>query len=121
MKYCGHCGAELLDEAVICPKCGCPVGGANNMYAKSKSNSWNALAVAGFVLSFFMAIVGLILSIVACKQIRDSGEKGKGLAIAGIVISSIIMAILTFYLVCWLLIYMGFFLIFAPLFFAMFI
>ena len=23
MKYCTHCGNELLDEAVICPKCGC--------------------------------------------------------------------------------------------------
>lgn len=23
MKYCAHCGNELLDEAVICPKCGC--------------------------------------------------------------------------------------------------
>lgn len=25
MKYCKHCGAELLDEAVVCPKCGCSV------------------------------------------------------------------------------------------------
>lgn len=24
MKYCSKCGNELLDEAVICPKCGCP-------------------------------------------------------------------------------------------------
>ncbi len=23
MKYCSKCGAELLDEAVICPSCGC--------------------------------------------------------------------------------------------------
>ena len=23
MKYCAYCGNELLDEAVICPKCGC--------------------------------------------------------------------------------------------------
>lgn len=25
MKYCSKCGNELMDEAVICPKCGCPV------------------------------------------------------------------------------------------------
>ena len=25
MKYCVHCGNELLDDAVICPKCGCRV------------------------------------------------------------------------------------------------
>ncbi len=24
MKYCRFCGAELRNEAVICPKCGCP-------------------------------------------------------------------------------------------------
>ena len=23
MKYCSKCGKELLDEAVICPNCGC--------------------------------------------------------------------------------------------------
>lgn len=26
MKYCTHCGKELLDEAVICMGCGCPTG-----------------------------------------------------------------------------------------------
>ena len=117
MKYCGHCGAELLDEAVICPKCGCPVDGANNLYANSKSNSWNALAIVGFVLSFFTAIIGLILCIIAYKQVKESGEKGKGLAIAGIVISSIITAILLFYVACLLLAYLGLFLFFLPLFF----
>lgn len=23
MKYCAHCGAEIMDAAVICVKCGC--------------------------------------------------------------------------------------------------
>jgi len=25
MKYCSKCGAEILEEAVICPKCGCAI------------------------------------------------------------------------------------------------
>ncbi len=25
MKYCEKCGAEIMDEAVVCPKCGCSV------------------------------------------------------------------------------------------------
>ena len=25
MKYCSQCGAQLVDEAVVCPQCGCPV------------------------------------------------------------------------------------------------
>lgn len=23
MKYCSQCGAQLVDEAVVCPQCGC--------------------------------------------------------------------------------------------------
>lgn len=30
MKYCSKCGNELLDDAVICPKCGCAVEGMRN-------------------------------------------------------------------------------------------
>jgi len=25
MKFCSKCGKELMDEAVVCPGCGCPV------------------------------------------------------------------------------------------------
>lgn len=28
MKYCEKCGAEIMDEAVVCPKCGCSVKSA---------------------------------------------------------------------------------------------
>ena len=37
MKYCTHCGKELLDEAVICIGCGCAVGGQNNQTVNNKS------------------------------------------------------------------------------------
>lgn len=30
MKYCSKCGAELFDEAVICPKCGSDVENHNS-------------------------------------------------------------------------------------------
>ncbi|HPK27209.1 MAG TPA: DUF4190 domain-containing protein [Anaerolineaceae bacterium] len=48
------------------------------------------MAVAGFVCSLFIGIVGLILSIIALNQINNSnGElSGRGLAIAGIWISA---------------------------------
>lgn len=52
---------------------------------------WNGLAIAGFVCSFFIAILGLILSIVGLVKINQTKEKGRGLAIAGIVISVVSM------------------------------
>ena len=59
----------------------------------------NGLAIAGFVCSFFRNIVGLILSIVAINQINNSGgtQTGKGLAIAGMVISIVSLALALLY------------------------
>ena len=31
MKFCSHCGKELVDDAIVCTNCGCAVNGANNM------------------------------------------------------------------------------------------
>ena len=94
MKYCTHCGAELFDEAIVCTKCGCAteVGGSNTSQEK-----WNGLTIAGFVVSFFSCIVGLILSIIALKQVKKSGENSKGMAIAGIIISSVSLAAIVLY------------------------
>ena len=47
----------------------------------------NGLAVGGFICSFFFSLIGLILSIMGLKKANQIGGKGKGLAIAGIVIS----------------------------------
>lgn len=52
--------------------------------------TWNGLCIAGFVCSFLIPIVGLILSIIALTQINRTGEKSRGMAIAGIVISIVV-------------------------------
>lgn len=49
----------------------------------------NGLVIAGFVLAFLMPLIGLILSIVGLSQTKKRNQKGGGLAVAGIVISSI--------------------------------
>ena len=58
-------------------------------------------AIAGFILSFFIFTPGLILSIVGLDETKKYGEDGKGLAIAGIVISCItlLMSIVIYFFV----------------------
>lgn len=46
----------------------------------------SVLAIVGFVLAILFSIVGGIISIVALVQINRTGEGGRGLAIAGIII-----------------------------------
>lgn len=48
---------------------------------------WNGFAIAGFVCAFLCTILGLIFSGIALSQIGRTGQRGRGLAIAGIIIS----------------------------------
>ncbi|WP_405887829.1 DUF4190 domain-containing protein [Streptomyces sp. NBC_01136] len=55
----------------------------------------NGLAIAALVLGVlcFLPAVGLVLGIVALAQIRKRGERGKGLAVGGMVMSSLGIAL----------------------------
>lgn len=64
------------------------VSSSTNKVAPDKTNT---LSIVGFILAFFIPLVGLILSIVSLPQISKKKEGGKGLAIAGIVISVILL------------------------------
>lgn len=46
----------------------------------------DTLAIAAFASSFFIGVTGVILGFVALNQIRTTGERGRGLAIAALVI-----------------------------------
>jgi hypothetical protein len=51
------------------------------------------MAILALVLAFVFAPAGLILGIVARKQIRQTGEEGDGLALAGIIVGGIFTAL----------------------------
>ena len=53
----------------------------------------NNLAIVGFILAFFVSIAGLIVSIFALKKAKQLNGHHRGLAIAGIVISSFSMLV----------------------------
>jgi Zn-finger nucleic acid-binding protein len=55
----------------------------------------NGLAIAGFICAFLCSLPGLIMSIIAYKQCKDSNGTlgGEGLALAGIIISIASMAL----------------------------
>ena len=63
MKYCTKCGNELLDEAVICPKCGCSVENGQSKKIVEESNRSIAKKdlFTGFLLNMIAVIIPLIL------------------------------------------------------------
>ncbi len=60
---------------------------------RSGGQKTNPLAIIGLIFSFSLPLIGLGLSIVGLVQINKKKQQGKGLAIAGIVISSIVAVI----------------------------
>ncbi|GIT81491.1 hypothetical protein LLS1_31600 [Leifsonia sp. LS1] len=63
------------------------------------SERWNVLAIVGFVGSFFVSLLGIILGFIALSQIRRTGERGRGLAIAGIVIGFVAVVVTVLWLI----------------------
>ncbi|PAU68053.1 DUF4190 domain-containing protein [Bifidobacterium criceti] len=66
---------------------------AQPQYYNAQSSKWNAMAIAGFVCSFFFSLIGLILSIIGYTQTKKSGERGGDFALAGIIISAVSIAL----------------------------
>ena len=76
MKFCQHCGKEILDEAVICPGCGCSVQTTNNTQTANVDESVSAGLV---VLSVLIPLFGVIYWPVKAKT-RPKCAKTCGIA-----------------------------------------
>ncbi len=62
-------------------------------YAPPWARPTNTMAILALVLAFVFAPAGLVLGIIARRQIRQTGEQGDGLALAGIIIGGIFTAL----------------------------
>ena len=65
--------------------------GGNTVHAPEENNG---MAIAGFVCSFFVPVVGVVLSAIGLSRVKKNiTSKGKGLAVAGLVISIVGIAV----------------------------
>ena len=68
MKYCSKCGNELLNEAVICPKCGCPADNGKNVSKKSTVGSKVITALVLNVIAFVIALFTILNFVLALNN-----------------------------------------------------
>jgi hypothetical protein len=69
-----------------------PPYGPPNPYAYPPRPT-NSMAVVALILALVVPPVGLVLGIIARRQIRDTGEDGDSLALAGIVVGACLTAL----------------------------
>ena len=93
-KFCKACGKSIPKSAFYCPICNKIADTAPAPYAATESNG---MALAGFILSFFVPLLGLIFGIIGLKRANNGADR-RGLAIAAIVIS-IVSWVLNFILI----------------------
>jgi hypothetical protein len=75
-----------------------PYASSPNAYgAPAAGQKWNVLAIIGFVSAFLLPIVPIVLGFIARGQIKRTGEKGNGLALAAIIIGfiSVVLSIIS--------------------------
>ena len=60
MKFCCKCGKELVDEAVVCTRCGCATNGKYVVKVCEEDAPNTGFAILGF----FIPLVGLILYLI---------------------------------------------------------
>ena len=108
--FCKNCGKEVDDDAKFCPKCGKTIDEevirSDNQTSNNQQNSgaatYNTMSIVGFIFSFFMSLVGLILSIIGYKQAKKEGGS-TALAVAGIIISSITLFLEVVYVIFYII------------------
>lgn len=63
---------------------------------KNKDENWSGFAIAGFILSLlpYTAILGIIFSAIGLSATSNNKKRGRGLAIAGLVIGIFTMLLL---------------------------
>lgn len=109
MKYCSHCGNEVMDEAEICPKCGCRLSEAKVVSTPKEpaGSSGPALglgiasiacAIISFLIFGWLALVGFGLGIGAIvsgakHKTATKAKVGLGLGIGGTVVGAIAIII----------------------------
>ena len=91
---CSHCGSESPGSSPFCASCGHALPRPAPAPAVAHGGT-SRLATAGFLVSFFVGPVGLVLSILGHQDVKESNGhlSGEGLARAGMVISVVNMIV----------------------------
>ncbi len=92
MKTCPQCGRAVPDSATVCSSCNASLAavsaGQQPVKAATSGKAVTSLILSFFSLLFIPGVLAVILGHISWSQIKKSGGrlKGKGLALAGLIL-----------------------------------
>lgn len=103
MKYCTKCGAELFDEAVICPKCGCATESKPTV-AESDPQDASTMRIVAKIFMIISCVVTALwliplcwtipMTVVYSKKIHSHQHVGTGFKVCCLLFVNTISGIL---------------------------
>ncbi len=94
--FCKYCGKEINDNADVCVFCGVAVNHEKRIATKDAKYSPYSIAalvvsLVGLFIGLFglVPVFGIIFACLGMKQTADRQMKGRGMAIAGLVLGII--------------------------------
>lgn len=107
MKYCSHCGNQIDDAAVVCPKCGCAVENQQTTAAAAtttEEKKFSGLQMAAFILMIIstVAIGWLLVPLAWCipmtvsyyNSVKNGRPVSMGLKVCTLLFVNLIAGIL---------------------------
>ena len=98
--FCTKCGNEIMDEAIICPKCGCATN-SNLNFNKNKTSELSNVAMVFMIISTVLLGLYLIplawclpMTIIYTRKVKNGEEIGIGFKICSLLFVSQIAGIL---------------------------
>ncbi|GAA4143959.1 DUF4190 domain-containing protein [Leifsonia shinshuensis] len=74
-------------------------------YASPPAPRTNVLAIVSLVSAFAVSIVAVITGHIALSQIKRTGEAGRGMALAGLIIGYVGIAFVALFFIVWLVLF----------------
>lgn len=103
MKYCCHCGAEIMDEAVICVHCGCSVPQTNALVPRSIPKKDDTLETVVKIMLIFgcIALGWMLIPLAWCipitvtvfKRFQNNEPITTGLKVSVLLLVSLVAGI----------------------------
>ena len=92
--FCRNCGSNIEDNVAYCPHCGYATGIVQvPMAPPQQKEEGNGMAIAGFVCSFFVPLLGWIFGGIGLSRSNKRNGKGKSLSIAALIIATVNWAV----------------------------